>query len=376
MSVAEKFEVIADAVYKKGVADGKATGVDWDNIQQNGTRKYWDKAFAYWGEEEVNPKYMIKPTAIATTGAQSMFQGSWVKKVNWSKFDFSECVTLYTAFNSCPNLEEIGIYDEDGNPQGDFELSPTSTSATMWNYMFSGGRNLKRIQKIVTKLNQIYTSTFSNCLELEEIRFAPYDEASGIGIGNDISFADSPKLTKESIESIFNALSDDVTGKTATFNANVQANVNEVIFGVGIGQRPFAFGETYEVRGLTFTNDNNDMIYISGEREDPYDEPSISLMDSFIVEKDTMFMLYDMDGIYTNCLAASIYDPENGSDWIFGSSTTPIFLKKGTVINGVYFQLYSGVYEERGVNSVRPVFVQCDWDYLVSTKQNWRISLV
>ena len=209
MSIAEKFEVIADAVYEKGVADQKAVSVDWDIIQNKGNRQYWQNAFAYWGSGDINPKYMIKPTAKATTGAQSMFQGSYVKNIDWSKFDFSECTTLYTAFNSCAFLESI-----------DIDLAPTSTMASMWNYMFSGGINLKRIQKIVTKLNQTYTSTFYNCNELEEVRFAPYDADAGIGIGNDISFADSPKLTRGSLESILLALAP-VDGKTLTFSTEL-----------------------------------------------------------------------------------------------------------------------------------------------------------
>lgn len=251
MSIAEKFEVIADAVYEKGIADQKAVSVDWDVIQNKGNRNYWINAFAYWGVSDINPKYMIKPTARATQGVQSMFQGSYVENVDWSKFDFSETTTFYTTFNNCPYLVSV-----------DADLTPTSPNANVWGYFCSGAQKLTRIQKMVTQLTHAFTSSFNKCYELADIRFAPYDADNGIGIGNDISFADSPNLTRESIISILEALAYDIntdgsTYKTLTFSTDLgfERKLKDCILGDDDGENVagnFIPAESGSINGVTY----------------------------------------------------------------------------------------------------------------------------
>ena len=59
MSIAEKFEVIADAVYDKGKKD--EYDAFWDVFQQNGTLTFYGYAFSGhgWNKDNFKPKYPI-----------------------------------------------------------------------------------------------------------------------------------------------------------------------------------------------------------------------------------------------------------------------------------------------------------------------------
>jgi hypothetical protein len=228
--------------YNAGVADQKAVSVDWDVIQQKGARINYTNGFAYWDWEYGDPKYPVAPNAGVY--GQSMFLAcNYLKGINWDKFDLSKLSTFYNFCMNCLALENIGI-----------DIAPTGTTSTAFYQAFSRCEKVKNIQKIVAKTAHQFTSTFAKCYELEEIRFAPYDEAEGIGIGNNISFADSPKLTRESIESICMALANPEVeqSKTLTFNTNVdlEGKMKPVVVGNGI--RPFD-EETKTMNGITFT---------------------------------------------------------------------------------------------------------------------------
>ena len=69
-----------------------------------------------------------------------------------------------------------------------------------------------RIQKLGVVANQGFTNTFNNCRSLTEIRF---DGEIGQG-GLDLHW--STKLSKESIESIIDALSDTTSGLSITLS--------------------------------------------------------------------------------------------------------------------------------------------------------------
>lgn len=242
--IAEKFEIITDEVYSvgrnegykfghnegyiqglneankekydEGYADGytegveaqKAVSVDWGIIQDEGNRTAYNRGFASWSAEEINPKYMIEPT---TTNFISAFQAcTKLKKVDWKKFDLTKGTSFYQTFNSCFELESI-----------ETDLIPVSLVANCWDYTFSGCWALKMIQKIKAFVGHTWQYAFNRCDALEEIRFTEDSE-----IANNISFADSPKLTRESIVSILEALANNLTTmKTLTFNTGL-ANGN------------------------------------------------------------------------------------------------------------------------------------------------------
>ena len=91
MSIADKFEVIADAVYDKGVSDGKKSECDefWDVFQNygNGPVDGYEYAFMYrhWTDENFKPKYDINGTkfymAFYATGINKLIS-HWQKCVN------------------------------------------------------------------------------------------------------------------------------------------------------------------------------------------------------------------------------------------------------------------------------------------------------
>ena len=93
-------------------------------------------------------------------------------------------------------------------------LSLTGFTATHANYsatMFSTCQNLISIEKIiVTNLIQYY-NMFAGCKNLQDIKFEG-------AIAYSIDFKDCKKLTAESVTSIINTLSSDVTGQTVTFS--------------------------------------------------------------------------------------------------------------------------------------------------------------
>lgn len=194
MSIAEKFEVIADAVYDKGVSYGKKSQYDefWDTYQQNGNRQDYTYAFygMVWDDEIYNPKYEIQVTAAQGT---NLFRHSRIT-------DTKKTVSFTNV---------------------------TTNSST---YVFNNCINLKTIRTIAVEEKQQFTGWFDNCNSLENITFAGK-------IANDIIFAGKIgannwycPLTKESITSIVNHLSDSATGKSVTFAKEAVNNA----FGINV----------------------------------------------------------------------------------------------------------------------------------------------
>jgi hypothetical protein len=87
------------------------------------------------------------------------------------------------------------------------DVTNLTGSATLTNTFANSG--LVTIRELKVKASNTYTGTFGGCNYLKNITITGT-------IGNDISFQYSP-LAKDSILSVFNALSTEVTGKTVTF---------------------------------------------------------------------------------------------------------------------------------------------------------------
>lgn len=178
MSVAEKFEVIADAVYAKGMSDKESE--QWDIVQDNGTRANHAYAFARWNSEYIRPKHKVIPTDDVN---HIFLHCHNLKKVERKYFDFSNVPTTKSfnaMFNSCYALEEI----EDVN------LNLGKVYQT-----FSFDEKLHTIARLVVNESAIYTDAFLRCYKLQNITF------DGV-IGQDISFKDCSLLTDESLENI------------------------------------------------------------------------------------------------------------------------------------------------------------------------------
>lgn len=175
-----------DKGYESGVADGKKAEYDafWDAFQQMGNRTYYRYAFYgqnsdAWTDAIYNPKYPIR--AAGSSGGDSMFQAS---KITDTKVDI-----------------EIGV-----------DAS----------YVFISCYSLKTIRKLIVSESTTFYRWFDGCEALENVTF------EGV-IANDISFADSLKLSNASVQSIIDHLKDFTgqTGKTLTLQAYVGREVTE-----------------------------------------------------------------------------------------------------------------------------------------------------
>lgn len=194
-----------DASYNEGYDDGRQAEYDafWNAYQMNGTRyNYQYGAFGGvgWTDETFKPKYPIKPKY-----PYGMFTGCNITKIK--DIDFSIATDLKQTMYQCTSLKEVGVVN-----------APLATSALM---CFNGDYALHTIEKMVVGEQCTFDQTFINCSALKNIVF------EGI-IGNNIDFRWSTLLTRASIESIVNHLSDAATGKTLTLS---EAAVDEAFKG-------------------------------------------------------------------------------------------------------------------------------------------------
>lgn len=189
MGVNEKMTAIADAIREK-TGGTEALGLDamaesigevyeagqkseyddfWDVFQNNGNRTSYRYAFygVYWKDSNYNPKYKI--TCSGTQ--QDMFYQS-------------------------------GITDT----KVEIDLLSGATTSRMF-----GAPSLVTIRKLKIASDIVFLNSFQGASLLENM------EVAGT-IGNDVSFSDSKKLSRNSITSIINALSDTTSGKTVTFS--------------------------------------------------------------------------------------------------------------------------------------------------------------
>lgn len=230
-----------DEVYAKGIEVGKAQGGNteeaynqgfeagkqaewngfWDIYQSNGNRTSYEMAFksGYWGGN-FKPKYDIN----VIDGAQAFYAfGGFAYTVTGVTYDLAaileECgVTLDTS--ECTNFTNFYSY-------GSFSRVPTTdVTGTIKSLTGLAGycRKLKTFDKLILKDDgsNTFSDTFKACISLTDIVI------EGV-IGANISFADSSKLTIESLQSIINALKTLGEGetKTLTLHATAKAKLTE-----------------------------------------------------------------------------------------------------------------------------------------------------
>lgn len=174
MSIAEKFEIIADEVYEKG----KQAAYDefWDIYQGNGNRLNYSNAFAgyNWTPELLKPKYDMYPT-----NAYMMFRGN-NNLIDLKQhlddlgiiLSFENCTAVQYAFSAC-NFTHIG------------ELN--FTSATGFGDCFLSTPYLNTIDKIILKddgSQNLGAKPFNGCSELREVRFEGVIGTTGMTINN------------------------------------------------------------------------------------------------------------------------------------------------------------------------------------------------
>lgn len=178
MSLAEKFETIADSVYEKGKE--KERSDFWDGFLSGGLNISFSFAYAAWKDAIYNPTRPI-------------------------------IVTYYMYYNS---LFYLGVLTD---TKVDIDVSGCNNTATG----VFGRSKLKTIRKIIVSEKTTYGTWFTQCSDLENITF------EGV-IGNDLSFADSPLLTVESMLNIFGCLRDNkASGATNTITLGA-TNLNKL----------------------------------------------------------------------------------------------------------------------------------------------------
>ena len=220
MSIAEKFEVIADAVYEKGIEKGKNDEWDkfWDAYQDYGNRTRYPSHSFYGAGFNANnfyPKYDIKPqgSCVNLFYAWETTQISLKQRLEECgvKLDTSKVTNFSHAFNYS-KFTELPIIDLS---------SMTSASSGIFSNNYG---TLTTIEKLILSENTVINSWFGQyCQNLEKLIVEGVIAKSGFNVQY------QPKLTVASLLSILTALSKDSTiasGKSITF-ATVHKDIIE-----------------------------------------------------------------------------------------------------------------------------------------------------
>ena len=174
----------------------------WDDYQQNGKRGNYNLAFAGegWTSKNFEPKYEISPTS-----AYMMFRESTIEyNHSFLTMDFSKCTDMAYTF-SMSKITGLNIIS--------FE------SCTPLNNTFRSAANLTSVELILKEDgSNTFSNTFYGCSKLTSL----YITGGKIG-KNGFSVADSPNLSKGSLESILNALADKSADTSTTWKVTLGA---------------------------------------------------------------------------------------------------------------------------------------------------------
>ena len=149
------------------------------------------------------------------------------------QLDTSQGTSFHAMFNSCSNLTTIPQLDTSKGTDFTYMFYSCSklttipqlntSKGTKFYYMFYDCRNLTTIPQLDTSKGTDFGYMFQGCYNLENIYFV-----AGC-IKKSISFAYSPLLTDESIQSIIDGLAD-LTGQTAqtlTLHTDVKSKLTQ-----------------------------------------------------------------------------------------------------------------------------------------------------
>lgn len=232
MSIAEKLNTIAtnqqavydagysagqevggdtSAAYEQGVTDGKQAEYDrfWDSYQQNGSRANYCYAFAgpCWTKETLKLKYPIKIVDTYTTARRCMHMFTYLNTGGAQPIDMTE-VCSKIDFSEALSIQNLFANAAAKNITVDASKTISCTGA----FLTADGGNLNNIVLTVSNACTSFVNTFNNNITLTDLTITP-----GSKIAASIDLHWSP-LTKESIESVYAALSETATGKTVSFS--------------------------------------------------------------------------------------------------------------------------------------------------------------
>lgn len=216
-------EKVLDRGYAEGLKNGYGEGhtsgfIDgeqsyrqyfWDQYQAEGARTDYSYAFAGagWTEETFWPAYNITVQQGYQMFAYCAFSGSLKERLEACKvqLQFSGNQTLMNLFCFADKITELGVIDFS---------AVTNTGNT---HIFRQCSALKTIEKLILPVGQAsWTSWFSGCSALENIQI------QGIIVSSGLDLSASPKLTRESMLSVMNALADK-TGLSGTWKVTFGA---------------------------------------------------------------------------------------------------------------------------------------------------------
>ena len=210
---------------------GKQAAYDafWDEYQQNGTRKMYAGAFSGlgWTEKTFKPKYRITPAG--TTGAENVF--NTFNRVTTDRDPTNETLFDFSPYKDMVDFSGATMVNGafmNARVKNVFLNLENATSATNIFNMNNGGQ-VDGITMRVTNKTTGMNGAFSNAYLLVEFRFTEDSE-----IVATLSFQHSTKLSKDSILSIWNALST-TTGKTVTFSKTAVNSAFETSAGANDG---------------------------------------------------------------------------------------------------------------------------------------------
>lgn len=210
MSIAEKFEIIADEVYDAG----KKAQYDafWDSFQNNGSRVAYQQAFREFKSDIFKPKYDMNVTrldyAFMNLFKDNMVYGYSLKQV------LTDCgVVLNTA--NCTNMD-YAFYYSYVNETGVID----TRSANSLNGVFANASLLHTINKLILKADgsQTFSGVFTDSPKLQNLVI------EGVIGKNGFDVHWSTRLSKESITSIIDALSATTSGLTVTISKTAKEN--------------------------------------------------------------------------------------------------------------------------------------------------------
>ena len=199
------------AAYEQGVADGKQAENDefWDNyiFKEPMTDSAGLFAGRGWNDKS------FKPNKSFTISGSSAY------------LFYNTGITDFVGL-----LERLGVTitfsDISGNVITSYSalttFPPISFRAALTN-AFANSANLVTVEKVILKEDgsNTFSSPFNNCPELKNVTF------EGVIGQNGLNLQWSTKLSRESIESIINALSTATSGNTVTISKTAKENAKK-----------------------------------------------------------------------------------------------------------------------------------------------------
>lgn len=202
-------QAVSDTGYENGrhtgYAEGHVAGFSagesveqarfWSEYQQNGARTDYNFAFAGagWNSETFHPHYNLVVENGYEMFAYSTFAGSLKERLEECRvtMTFRGNGLFMNLFGLATKITELGVIDLSQL------VNPGNT------HIFNQCISLQTIEKLVVPTVQYnWSSWFTGCIALENITF----EGTIVTGGMDLS--DSPKLSRESILSLFSCLAD------------------------------------------------------------------------------------------------------------------------------------------------------------------------